>query len=184
MSDVEDAVRPPPPRLCDYAADVTAERLDRMLSHIEGVRKAEDATPVHQMRVWSRRSRAALEVFRVCFAGKAFTLLEREVKTAADALSEARDLDVMVENLRKRAASLPEKQRAGIDRIVRRLTDDRVARQKAVEKAVTALESRNLAQRFREIAGVCAGKTAHGRDAVELVPNAAPRGNGKRGSRG
>ena len=36
---------PAPPQLCEYAADVTAERLNRMLSHVDGVRKGDD--PVH-----------------------------------------------------------------------------------------------------------------------------------------
>src|SRR5471032_1853080 len=145
MSNPDDAGRPlAPPRLTEYAAEVTAQRLDRMLSHIDGVRKAEATAPVHQMRVWSRRSRAALEIFRVCFAGREFSEVEREVKAAADALSEARDLDVMIENLRKRAEDLPETQRAGIDSFLERLAKQREARQHAVAQAVTNLESHNL----------------------------------------
>ena len=141
-----------PPPLCEYAAQVTAERLDRMLSHGEGVRKGEDPHHVHQMRVWSRRSRAALEIFQVCFAGKAFLELEREVKATADALGEARDLDVMIDNLAARAAKLPASQRGGVESFADRLRAQRESRQEAVAAAVSSLESHDLAQRFRDLA--------------------------------
>ena len=160
MSNSGDAGRlPDPPKLCEYAAEVTAQRLDRMLSHVDGVRKAEDNEPVHQMRVWSRRSRAALEIFRVCFKGRAFAEVEREVKAATDALSEARDLDVMIENLQDRAMKLPASQRPGIDSFIDALRAQREARQKAVAQAVTDLESHNLAQRFRDLADKSAEQT-------------------------
>lgn len=151
MSDEAGAAHAAAPDLCDYAAAVTAERLDRMLSHIDGVRKGESPEPVHQMRVWSRRSRAALEIFRVCFTGPAFAEVEREVKAATDALSEARDLDVMIENLLARSERLAASQRAGIESFMARLKDQREARQAAVAHAVTDLESHHLAQRFRDL---------------------------------
>ena len=184
MTDEDNTGRTPPPPLREYAAEVTAQRLDRMLSHIDGVRKAEDTVPVHQMRVWSRRTRAALEIFRVCFAGRAFAELEREVKSAADALSEARDLDVMIENLRKRAERLPETQRAGIESFVKRLSEQRDARQDAVAKAVTDLESHNLVQRFHEIAEKATENKASRRQTAKRSACPASRRNGKRSHRG
>lgn len=173
---------PEPPKLCDYAADVTAERLNRMLSHIDGVRKGDDPEPVHQMRVWSRRSRAALEIFHVCFNGRAFAEVEREVKAATDALSEARDLDVMIENLQARAAKLPVSHRTGIESFVARLRDKRESLQMAVAAAVTDLESHNLAQRFRDLAEKAAErKTGGAQEASHPGPKA--RRNGKRSRR-
>jgi CHAD domain-containing protein len=160
MRNESDAVRAEAPDLCDYAAAVTAERLDRMLTHIDGVRKGDSPGPVHQMRVWSRRSRAALEIFRVCFTGRAFAEIEREVKAATDALSEARDLDVMIENLLARSARLPASQRAGIESFVARLKEQREARQDAVARAVTDLESHHLAQRFRDLTDKSAAERA------------------------
>lgn len=149
---LEDTSRlPAAPRLCEFAGEMTAQRLDKMISFIEGVRKAEDIEAVHQMRVWSRRSRAALEMFRVCFKDSAFVEVEREVKAATDALSEARDLDVMTENLENRAEKLPVSQRAGVEAMVSELRKMRDDRQQTVAKAVTDLESHNLAQHFREL---------------------------------
>ena len=170
--------------LCDYAGEVTAQRLDRMLSHIDGVRKAEDPEPVHQMRVWSRRSRAALEIFRVCFQGRAFAEVEREVKAATDALSEARDLDVMIENLQMRAAKLPASQRAGIESFIERLRAQREGRQDAVAKAVTDLESHHLAQRFRDLAQKAAEPKQRRSPARNGAANRKDRGSRKGQRRG
>jgi CHAD domain-containing protein len=168
------------PDLCSYGAEVTAERLDKMLTHLDGVRKAEEIEPVHQMRVWSRRSRAALEIFEICFPARGFREIEREVKAATDALSEARDLDVMVENLEQRAAKLPMKQRAGILSFVARLKDQREKRQKSVIDAVNNLESHNLSQQFRDLVAKAAAAKAH--ESEERSPGAAANGNrgGKR----
>lgn len=180
MSDAADDRQPPaPPHLCDYAADVTADRLDRMLSHIDGVRKAEALEPVHQMRVWSRRSRAALEIFRVCFQGREFSEVEREVKATTDALSEARDLDVMIENLEARAAKLSASQRVGIDSFVVRLRAKREAGQAAVAGTVTELESHNLAQRFRDLAHKASQETT----SVAGVDDRPKAGKGRRHGR-
>ena len=49
---------------------------------------------VHDMRVATRRLRAALEVFEPCFPGKAHAAVLRQVKALADALGERRDRDV------------------------------------------------------------------------------------------
>ena len=181
MSTTAEAGEPPaPPQLCEYAAAVTSERLDRMLSHIEGVRKGDAPEPVHQMRVWSRRSRAALEIFRVCFAGREFTELEREVKTAADALGEARDLDVMILNLRARAEKLPASQRTGIEAFAARLQGRREELQTVVAAAVTNLESHNLAEQFRDLAEKAAERKAVAALEAASSPKQKVRRNGKR----
>ena len=170
-----------PPRLSEYAVQVTAQRIDRVLSHIDGVRVGTENMPVHQMRVWSRRSRAAFEIFRVCFPGREFTELEREVKAAADALGEARDLDVMILNLRARAEKLPASHRTGIEAFVDRLQDQREALQMAVSSAVTNLESHNLAEQFRSLAVKAAVRNAAAAQEAVRVPEHKARRNGKKG---
>jgi len=164
---------PAPPKLCDYAVEVTVERLDRMLSHIDGVRKGDAPGPVHQMRVWSRRTRAALEIFHVCFNSREFGEVERAVKSATDALSEARDLDVMIENLRARAEKLPASHRTGIESFVNRLKDQRDGLQATVATAVTDLESRDLGQHFRDLAQKAAEQRQA--EALEAIGRAKPK---------
>ncbi|HZP80725.1 MAG TPA: CHAD domain-containing protein [Chthonomonadaceae bacterium] len=163
-SDGSAAETVPPTRLQDYATEIITARLGRMLSHIEGVRRSEEIEPVHQMRVWSRRSRAALEVFRCCFEGKDYDELEREVKAVTDALSEARDLDVMMDTLHQRAEALPPEQRGGVESFIARLRRRRERSQKPVLKALDRLESRDLAGHFADlVAAHTARKAAQGR---------------------
>ncbi len=129
-----------PPSLCDHGAAVMAQSLANMLSHAEGVRQSAETESVHQMRVWSRHSRAALEIFGCCFGGEDFQEMEREVKRMAGSLGEARDLDVMIEMLGKRADGLPPEQRPGIDSFIAGLRRQREAEQKLVIQAVARLQ--------------------------------------------
>ncbi len=151
MSDTRESEAHIPPSLHDYAARVIAQRLHRMLSHTEGVRASEETEPVHQMRVWSRRTRAALEIFEGLFDDHDFARLEDEVKRVTGALGAARDLDVMIETLRERDASLPEEQRGGLESFIARQGRKREGIQKAVSKAMARLDKQELAQRFERL---------------------------------
>jgi len=140
------------PTLAAYAARVTIGPLERMLEHAQGVRENRETEPVHQMRVWSRRTRAALDVFAACFPDPEYRRLAREARRVTRALGEARDLDVMIEALEKRAESLPPEQQGGVLRFVESLRDRRAALQPRVEKAVTRFEVHDPVGRFLQIA--------------------------------
>ena len=67
----------------------------------------DDVERVHDMRVATRRLRAALEVFEPCFPRKRHRKALKKVKALADALGERRDRDVeieLLEGLRGRGA--------------------------------------------------------------------------------
>ena len=59
---------------------------------------------VHDMRVATRRLRAALEIFEPCFPPKEFRAALARVKQIADALGERRDRDVAIATLEEFAA--------------------------------------------------------------------------------
>jgi CHAD domain-containing protein len=134
-----------------FGAHVIAERLDQMLAQTEGVLKRDGIEPVHQMRVWSRRARAALDVFAACFPVNEYSDLEREVKAVTGALGEARDLDVSIEKLQRRAAGLPPSHRAGVESFIAHLRRVRMQRQRSVAKAVRRLNRGNLLERFASL---------------------------------
>lgn len=132
-----------------YGTGMLEQRLKKLLAHAAGAQSGQDTNAIHQMRVWSRRTRAALDVFEDCFTGHAgdtLACMKREVKNVTRALGEARDLDVMIETLRVRAESLPPEQRAGVESFAARLHTQRDERQQAVTGAVKRLESRDLKQ--------------------------------------
>lgn len=135
------------PDFCGYGVGIIEGRLEKLLAYTEGAKSGQDTNAIHQMRVWSRRSRAALDVFGMCFTGKtghAFAEMEEEVKNVTGALGAARDLDVMMETLGKLAESLPADQRSGVESLAAHLQATRDERQTAVRKAVQHLESRHL----------------------------------------
>ena len=83
-------------RFARAAAKIVAVARRELPSTAEGVLDIADIERVHDMRVATRRLRAALEVFEPCFPRKRYRRALREVKALADALGERRDRDVTI----------------------------------------------------------------------------------------
>jgi CHAD domain-containing protein len=81
------------------AARVIAVRAEEVFEHGRGVLDTGEIDRVHDMRVATRRLRAAMELFEPCFPPKRFRKARKEVKALADALGERRDRDVEIEFL-------------------------------------------------------------------------------------
>ena len=89
----------------------------RMLRQEKGARKGEDIEALHDMRVATRRMRAALKIFESYFEEDALRLFARNLRRTGRALGQVRDLDVLLDKLQRYAASLPETERAGLERL-------------------------------------------------------------------
>jgi CHAD domain-containing protein len=86
------------------AATLVVEvRAGEVFEHSGGVLDIADPERVHDMRVATRRLRAAMEVFAPCFPRKRFRKALKEVKALADALGARRDCDVEIEFLERLA---------------------------------------------------------------------------------
>lgn len=81
------------------AARAVEVRSEEVFQQAEGVLDLDDIEGVHDMRVATRRLRAALEVFETCFPRKQHRKALKRVKALADALGGRRDLDVEIELL-------------------------------------------------------------------------------------
>ncbi len=89
------------------AARVVKVRSKEVFAHSEGVLNLDDVDRVHDMRVATRRLRAALEIFEPSFPRKRHHKALKKVKALADALGERRDADIeiaMLEGLLEEAA--------------------------------------------------------------------------------
>jgi triphosphatase len=75
-----------------------------MMAHEPGVRLGEDPEELHDMRVATRRLRAALKLYSDALP-KRSERYERDLRWVAGALGEVRDLDVHLEGLSEEAAS-------------------------------------------------------------------------------
>src|ERR671934_607246 len=88
------------------AAKVVAVRAREVADHSRNVLDVTDIERVHDMRVATRRLRAALEMFEPCFPERQYEEALKEVKAVADALGERRDSDVAIAALEGFAAGL------------------------------------------------------------------------------
>jgi CHAD domain-containing protein len=85
----------------DAASAIILDRLENMIAHEQGVRLGEDIEALHDMRVYSRRLREALRIFKPCFPKKRHKDIYGRVRDVTAALGDVRNLDVFIEYFRK-----------------------------------------------------------------------------------
>jgi CHAD domain-containing protein len=108
----------------EAAAKIVSVRATELSEHARGVLDTGDIERVHDMRVATRRLRAALEVFERCFPGKAYQQALSEVKRLADALGERRDRDVAIAALHGFNDQMPAPDRKGVSSLIQQLRDE------------------------------------------------------------
>src|SRR5262249_46295196 len=126
-------------------------RVDEVFEHSEGVLDMEDIEGVHDMRVATRRLRAALEVFAPCFPAKRHRRALKRVKALADALGERRDRDVAIEFLTKFSEAAPEGDLAAVGALVERLRAEQRQANDELAPYVTAKRLKKLRRRLRRL---------------------------------
>lgn len=130
------------------AADPLLEALHKILAreawnlrrHVRGALLDLDVEYVHQLRVSSRRARAALRAFRGRLEGSSAAALRGELDWLGETLGRARDLDVLLEGMAKHC------RRAMLDEPTTNLVTEafRRRRRAAFEDAARALTSRRF----------------------------------------
>jgi CHAD domain-containing protein len=104
------------------AARIVSVRAAELTEHAQGVLDTGDIERVHDMRVATRRLRAALEIFEPCFPANAYREALGEVKRLADALGERRDRDVAIATLHGFNDQMPAPDRRGISSLIEHLS--------------------------------------------------------------
>lgn len=108
----------------DAAVRIIVMRGEELTQQARGVLDTGDIDRVHDMRVATRRLRAALEVFKPCFPGKPYKQTLRQVKRLADALGERRDRDVAIAALLGFNDQMHVPDRKGVASLIERLVDE------------------------------------------------------------
>jgi CHAD domain-containing protein len=108
----------------EAAAKVVEVRAGELIEQAEGVLDTGDIERVHDMRVATRRLRAALEIFEPCFPEKAYDQTLSEVKRLADGLGERRDRDVAIASLHHFNDQISASDRRGVDSLIEALRDE------------------------------------------------------------
>jgi CHAD domain-containing protein len=134
------------------AAKVVQVRARELVEHSEGVLDLSDIERLHDMRVATRRLRAALEVFEPCFPAKPFKSALGDVKALADALGERRDRDVHIASLTEFAHAVGPQEKLGIESLIGRLGQEQRDANRALEPYVSEQRVAALGDRLAELA--------------------------------
>ena len=132
----------------DAARQALLLQFQKMMDNAAGTRAGEDIEALHDMRVGSRRLRAALSIFAKVFPKSEYQKLDKQVGDITDALGAVRDLDVQLDYLRGVRDALPENEAYGIGRVMKRQSKRRDEERRKLIKALKRLKKDRFAQEF------------------------------------
>jgi CHAD domain-containing protein len=136
----------------EAAAVTVTTRSHELFVCADRVLDTDDIERVHDMRVASRRLRAALEVFGPCFPRDQHRDLLREVKDLARALGRRRDPDVELAALTKLRDELPPEDHPGADLLIERARERQADGNSALREALEMALTQDLRGRLEELA--------------------------------
>jgi CHAD domain-containing protein len=142
----------------EAAALAVETRAAEVFEHAAGVLDTEDIERVHDMRVATRRLRAAMEIFAPCFPKNEFKRTLRDVKELADTLGERRDPDVHIAELDRVSAALTRDDARGIASLATELRAQQQAGNAALGEKLREIEETDLRGRLEAL--VTAARTA------------------------
>ncbi len=138
------------------AARVVEVRAAEVFEHSHGVLDTSEVERVHDMRVATRRLRAAMEVFEQCFPRKRWRKALKRVKALADALGERRDRDVAIEFLEGFASGVAVADRPALEALIDRLREEQRRANEELAPAVAQKRLRKLRRRLGKLAKAAA----------------------------
>ena len=136
----------------EAAASAVEVRAEEVFSFRDRVLDTNDIEGVHDMRVATRRLRAVMEIFAVCFPPKQHKRALGEVKELADVLGERRDPDVMIDGLEGIAAKLAAADRTGIRHLEETLRDRQAGANDRLSRHLDAVDRDRLRERLLALA--------------------------------
>jgi CHAD domain-containing protein len=144
----------------EAAAKTIAVRGEELASEAQGVLDTGDIERVHDMRVATRRLRAALEIFEPCFPATAYGRTLTEVKRLADALGERRDRDVAIAALHGFNDQMPAPDRRGIASLIERYRSEQDTANEGLAPLVSDEKLRALRENIDELVSGAREKAA------------------------
>lgn len=135
----------------DAAARIVAVRAEEVFTHADGVLEIDEPERLHDMRVATRRLRAALEICAPCFPAKRHRKVLRRVKRLADELGERRDRDVEIEFLESFAADAPAEDRVAVAARIEVLRGEQRAANEALAPRLKPKRLRRLRRRLDDL---------------------------------
>jgi CHAD domain-containing protein len=139
----------PEKSLEECARRIITTRLHEMMSFKKGAIDGRDIEYVHDMRVASRRLRAAMRNFDACFTRKKeFRRHLKRVKRITSTLGGVRDLDVLIDRFQKDVITVSEDAQIGVQNLIRHLQKEREAQRVPMLRLFEKLDKNNFEQKF------------------------------------
>ena len=135
----------------EAALKIVSVRAAELAEHARGVLDIGDIERVHDMRVTSRRLRAALEIFEPCFPAKPYEEALTEVKRLADALGERRDRDVAIAALHHFNDQMAAPDRRGVASLIEQFRAEQDQANHGLAPLVTDEHLRGLRETIDEL---------------------------------
>ena len=141
----------PEKSLEECARRIITTRFYEMMSFKEGAMDGRDIEYVHDMRVASRRLRAAMRNFADCFVPKKeFRWHLKRVEQITSTLGDVRDLDVLIDRFQKDVLTVPEDAQLGVQNLIIHLQREREVQRGPMFTMFEKLDRNNFEQRFLE----------------------------------
>ena len=103
------------------ARQIIVNYFQEMMSYKEGAKEGADIEFVHEMRVTSRRLRAAMDNFADCFPKKPFKKHYKKIRAITRTMGAVRDLDVLIVRFQNELTHLTEVEQADIRGLIEHL---------------------------------------------------------------
>lgn len=128
---------------------IIEQRFDTMMSYRAGTILGRDPEQLHDMRVGSRRLRAAMDVATDCFPRQRFRYYHRTVKQLTDVLGGVRDCDVLRETLVAYRQTRPATEHPTINHMLRDIRAEREIKRVDMLAYFDMLDAERFDVRFR-----------------------------------
>ena len=135
------------------ARQIIVSYFHEMMSYTEGAKAGTDIEYVHEMRVTSRRLRAAMDNFADCFPKKAFKKHYKRIKALTQTMGAVRDLDVLIVRFQNELVDLTEMEQADIRGLIEHLQRKRKDAREPMLKLFKELEETGFETEFLEFFG-------------------------------
>jgi CHAD domain-containing protein len=126
-------------------------RAQEMFRYADGVLDIDQPDRLHDMRVASRRLRAALEIFATCFPQDEHETALSEVKVLADALGRRRDCDVQLASLTRLRTEVTLSEQRAINLLVKQLRREQRRANRRLARALQRVERNDLTGRLARL---------------------------------
>lgn len=151
---------------CEAGHAILAYHLKILLANEEGTRNDEDREALHQMRVATRRVRAALRDFRSAFSDQELAPFIQDIRWLARLLGQIRDIDVFIEWLQSVEQDVSSEMRPYIRRLIGERELVRVRERAALLTAMNSDRYHNFVRSFAAFVESDAGNAHCDQDAL------------------